>query len=110
MGDLNELARPQGRGWMMGVDCGAVASVKPRRPRPEAVSPQQAAALWHVSERTILRLIHAGRLKATRIGRQAVENCAHRPAPSVVASTCFLRRSFVASACCDAEALLHVHD
>ena len=40
------------------------------RPRPEAVSFQDAAVLWNVSERTIRRLIHAGRLKATRVGRQ----------------------------------------
>jgi excisionase family DNA binding protein len=41
-----------------------------RRQRPEAVSVQKAAELMAVSENTILRLVQAGKLKATRIGRQ----------------------------------------
>lgn len=40
------------------------------RVKPEAVSPQKAAALVDVSESTILRLIHAGKLKAVRYGKQ----------------------------------------
>lgn len=36
----------------------------------EYVSLQEAAARLHLSESTILRLIHAGLLKATRYGRQ----------------------------------------
>lgn len=38
--------------------------------RPVAVSPQDAAILMAVSEATILRLIKARKLKATRLGRQ----------------------------------------
>ncbi len=41
-----------------------------RSPRREAVGPQDAAALMDVSASTILRLIKAKKLKATRIGRQ----------------------------------------
>ncbi len=39
-------------------------------PSPHAVGPRKAAAIMEVSEATILRLIHSGRLKAVRIGRQ----------------------------------------
>lgn len=41
-----------------------------RRPKAEALSPRDAAALLSVSERTILRLIEAQRLPAIRVGRQ----------------------------------------
>jgi excisionase family DNA binding protein len=40
-----------------------------QNPRPEAVSPQRAAILMDVSESTIRRLIRAGKLPATRLGR-----------------------------------------
>lgn len=39
-------------------------------PKAEAVGPRKAAALMDVSEATILRLIRAGKLRATRIGKQ----------------------------------------
>ena len=38
--------------------------------RPEAIGPRKAAEIMDVSEATILRLIRAKRLPATRLGRQ----------------------------------------